>query len=115
MSECNATSYKPTPEATKDRKIQLSAINTHNMTNRNRIEFAQYYKNAYKLAADGETRNYTNSQYLLKATAYLIKDGKVYLSNSVYVCLKDIAAKDNATGINNIWDTTPAPTTPAGD
>lgn len=109
------TTNKVGSSATKNRKIQLSPINTHNMTNRNRIEFAQYYKNAYTLAADGETKNYSNSQYLLKATAYLIKDGKVYLSNSVYVCLKGIAAKDNATGINNIWDTTPAPTTPAGD
>lgn len=104
------TTNKTGSDAKKNRQIQISKIDTENMTNRNRIEFAQYYKNAYTLATDGETKNYTNSQYLLKATAYLIKDGNVYLSNSVYVCLKGIAAKNLAIGENyNIWDNTTTP------
>ncbi|MDO4892572.1 MAG: InlB B-repeat-containing protein, partial [Eubacteriales bacterium] len=100
----NQTSYStPGTEGgtAKNRKIQLSAIDTANMTNRNRIEFSQYYKNVYN-----ETKkSYTNSRVLMKATAYLIKDSKVTLSNSIYVCLKDIAAKELATG-NDIWTVT---------
>ena len=100
----NKTSYStPGTEGgtAKNRKIQLSAIDTANMTNRNRIEFSQYYKNVYNEAKN----SYTNSRVLMKATAYLIKDGKVTLSNSIYVCLKDIAAKELATG-NDIWTVT---------
>ena len=99
-----AQSYKTANKeggTAKNRKIQLSAIDTANMTNRNRIEFSQYYKNVYNEAKN----SYTNSRVLMKATAYLIKDGKVTLSNSIYVCLKDIAAKELATG-NDIWTVT---------
>ena len=42
---------------------------------------------------------------MLKATAYLIKDGQVTLSNSVYVCLaaesEKVLAIDNGIVINN--------------
>ena len=107
----NASSYttknKEGSDATKNRKIQCSEINTANMTNRNRIEFSQYYKNNYSLT-DKEEKKYGNSNYLMKATAYLIKDGVVTLSNSIYICLKPEAAKDMAIGDNyNIWDITP--------
>ena len=100
-----AQSYKTANKeggTAKNRKIQLSAIDTANMTNRNRIEFSQYYKNVYNEAKN----SYTNSRVLMKATAYLIKDSKVTLSNSIYVCLKDIAAKELATGKNDIWTVT---------
>lgn len=101
------TQNKEGAAATKTRKIQCSEIDTANMTNRNRIEFSQYYKNAYSVTDNGDgttTVKYTNSNYLLKATAYLIKGDTVTLSNSVYICLKSEAAKDLAIGYN-IWDT----------
>lgn len=107
------TQNKEGSPATKTRSIQCSEINTANMTNRNRIEFSQYYKNAYKTVENGDgttTTKYTNSNYLMKATAYLIKDDTVTLSNSIYICLKSEAAKDLAIGDNYIWETTP--TTP---
>lgn len=104
------TQNKEGAAATKNRKIQCSEINTVNMTNRNRIEFSQYYKNAYSLTDNGDgtqTKKYTNSNYLLKATAYLIKGSEVTLSNSIYICLKTTASKNLAIGNNyNIWDTT---------
>ena len=96
---------------TKNRKIQCSEINTVNMTNRNRIEFSQYYRNNYTLTdnTDGtQTKKYGNSNYLMKATAYLIKGDEVTLSNSIYICLKSEAAKDLAIGDNNIWEITPS-------
>lgn len=107
------TQNKKDSPATKTRSIQCSEINTANMTNRNRIEFSQYYKNAYKTVENGDgttTTKYTNSNYLMKATAYLIKGDTVTLSNSIYICLKSEAAKDLAIGDNYIWETTP--TTP---
>ena len=89
-----STPNKNASDTVKTRSIQCSEIDTANLTNKNRIEFAQYYPNAYTLVA--ETRNYSYSTYLMKATAYLIKDGEVTLSNSVYICFKAEAAKDLA-------------------
>ena len=92
-----ATSYttqnKPDNGAVKTRSIQCSEIDTANMTNKNRIEFAQYYPNAYTLVQNGD-KNYTYSVYLMKATAYLVKGDDVTLSNSVYICFKTEAARE---------------------
>ena len=92
-----ATSYttqnKPGNGAVKTRSIQCSEIDTANMTNKNRIEFAQYYPNAYTPVQNGD-KNYTYSVYLMKATAYLVKGDDVTLSNSVYICFKTEAARE---------------------
>ena len=105
--KARATTYttqnKEDSPATKRRSIQCSEIDTENISNKNRIEFAQYYPNAYTLV-NGE-KNYTNSIYLMKATAYLVKGEDVTLSNSVYICFKTEAAKELAI----------PPTEPAGD
>lgn len=85
----------------KRRSYQLTAIPTDKLTNRNRIEFAKAYKNAYKVNAGGDITGYTNSTYLMKVTAYLkAPDGYVMLSNPVYICLTDIAARDYALAEN---------------
>ena len=77
------------------RSIQISEISTEKLTNRNRVEFFKGYRNTYK-EKDG-VKTYTNKTYIMKATAYLIDhDGNVTLSNSEYVCLTDIAAKNMA-------------------
>ena len=68
--------------------------------------YSKPYKNAYKVDGSGVITGYTNSTYLMKATAYLIKNGKVTLSNSVYICLKDESKKDYAIGYN-MTETTP--------
>ncbi len=81
----------------KTRNFQLSTISTSDITNRDRVEFAKAYKNAYRATGEG-TIQYTNSNQLMKATAYIVKDGKVTLSNSVYICLKAEAQKDLAVG-----------------
>ena len=82
-------------DSTKRRSIQISEISTEKLTNRNRVEFFKGYRNTYK-EKDG-VKTYTNKTYIMKATAYLIDpDGNVTLSNSEYVCLTDIAAKNMA-------------------
>ena len=78
----------------KRRSVQFCDIPNSDLTNHDRIVFSKYYQNAYT-ESDG-VRSYSNSPYLLKATAYLVKDGKVTLSNSIYVCYKTIAAQDDA-------------------
>lgn len=98
------TKNKDSSDATKVRRISCSEINTANMTTRNRIEFAQCYPNAYQLVSGEKT--YTNSNYLMKATAYLIKGDTVTLSNSMYICLKTEASKDFATAEG--WNITSA-------
>lgn len=82
----------------KRRTIQFCDIPTSDLTNRNRVEFGKYIKNAFTNTGteDDPVYTYTNSRYLLKATAYLVKDGQVTFSNSVYVCYKGIAAQDFA-------------------
>ena len=82
-------------DSSKRRSIQISEISTEKLTNRNRVEFSKGYRNTYK-EKDG-VKTYTNKTYIMKATAYLIDpDGNVTLSNSEYVCLTDIAAKNMA-------------------
>ena len=76
------------------RKLQVSDIPRSSLTNHDRVQYSKRYSNAYKII-DGE-KTYTNGSYLLKATAYLIKDNQVTLSNSVYVCLAAEAEKDLA-------------------
>lgn len=94
----NSGSYVYNPsKPNKTRNFQLSNISTSDITNRDRVEFAKAYKNAYKVVGE-DTIQYTNSNYLMKATAYIVKDGNVTLSNSLYICLKDEAGKDHAVG-----------------
>ena len=77
------------------RQIQLSNIPSGQLTNHDRVNFARSYPNEYITVAGSDAITYTNSQYLMKATAYIIKDGTVTLSNFKYICLKDIAAKNS--------------------
>ena len=112
----NAKSYSY--KSGKNRSIMISNIPTDNLTNMNRIEFGMPFTNAYTTTNDAETgeelsRTYTNSRYLMKATAFLRNKGEngvfdsddeiVFSSqNSVYVCLSDIAALENAVKVNNL-------------
>ena len=84
-----------TDEAPKNRSIQVNPIETSSLTNRSRIEYAKPYRNVYKTTASGE-KSYTNGAYIYKVSAYLIKGDTVILSNSVNVCLYDVATKDFA-------------------
>ena len=97
--------YNPS-KPTKTRSFQLNAISTANLTIKDRIVFGKAYKNAYKVDGSGAITGYTNSTYLMKVTAYLIKNegetSTVTLSNSVYICLKAEAAKEFAVGNNAI-------------
>ncbi|MBQ9247259.1 MAG: hypothetical protein IJ171_01575, partial [Ruminococcus sp.] len=97
--------YNPS-KPTKKRNFQLNPVYLENLTNHDRIVYSKPYKNAYKVDGSGVITGYTNSTYLMKATAYLIKNGKVTLSNSVYICLKDESKKDYAIGYN-MTETTP--------
>ena len=92
------TPNKSATDTEKTRSIQCSEIDTVNLSNKNRIEFAQYYRNAYTLDEGGE-KTYEYPNYLIKATAYLIKDGEVTLSNSVYICFKEEAANLFSLGV----------------
>lgn len=76
------------------RKLQVSDIPQTYLTNHDRVQYSKRYSNNYKIV--NEEKTYTNGRYLLKATAYLIKDGQVTLSNSVYVCLAEEAEKNLA-------------------
>ena len=73
------------------RKLQVSDIPRSYLTNHDRVQYSKRYSNNYKIV--NEEKTYTNGRYLLKATAYLIKDNQVTLSNSVYVCLAEEAKK----------------------
>lgn len=101
----------------KNRSIKISDIPTENLTNKNRVEFAMPFTNAYKVTSDPDTgeeisRNYTNSRYLMKVTAFLrdkgddgvfsLDDNFTFSQNSVYVCLRDIALKNNAVKVNDL-------------
>ncbi|MBR2280392.1 MAG: InlB B-repeat-containing protein [Ruminococcus sp.] len=94
--------YNPS-KPSKKRNFQLSNISTSSITNRDRVKFAKPYKNTYKVTGEGAIQ-YTNSTYLMKATAYIIKDGTVTLSNSIYICLKNEAGKDLAVGNMPVGD-----------
>lgn len=101
----------------KNRSIKISDIPTEKLTNKNRVEFAMPFTNAYKVTSDPDTgeeisRNYTNSRYLMKVTAFLRDKGDdgvfssddnfTFSQNSVYVCLRDIALKNNAVKVNDL-------------
>ena len=83
--------YVYDPVSMKTRKLQVSDIPQSSLTNHDRVQYSRRYSNNYKIV--NEEKAYTNARYLLKATAYLIKDGQVTLSNSVYVCLAAEAEK----------------------
>lgn len=89
-----ASQYAYGSDPTQTRKLQVSDIPQTNLTNHDRVQYSKRYSNNYKIVNEGKT--YTNGRYLLKATAYLIKDGQVTLSNSVYVCLAEEAEKNLA-------------------
>lgn len=79
----------------KRRSIQSVEIPIEYLTNKNRVEFGKAYKNAYT-ESDGK-KTYTNSTYLMKVWGYLIdENNEVTLSNPIYICLSDIAAKNLA-------------------
>ena len=101
LSKRSIYAYGDDPSQT--RKLQISDIPQSSLTNHDRVQYSKRYSNSYKLI-EGE-KTYTNGRYLLKATAYLIKDNQVTLSNSVYVCLaaesEKVLAIDNGIVINN--------------
>ena len=83
----------------KRRSIQVSTIPVENLTNKNRINFAKSFVNNYTEA--GETKTYKNANYVMKVTAYLMDKTNpeahdITLSNSVYVCLRQVSQKDLA-------------------
>lgn len=79
----------------KRRSISVNNIPNLSLTNKNRVEFAKPFTNNY--TESNGTKTYKNRNYVLKATAYLIdKDQNVTLSNSVYVCMRNIGSQDNA-------------------
>ena len=64
------------------------------LTNKNRVEYAKAFKNAYSEAK----HSYTNSTYIMKAYAFMIdSSGNVTLSDPVYICLNGIANVNLAT------------------
>lgn len=64
------------------------------LTNKNRVEYAKAFKNAYSEAK----HSYTNSTYIMKAYAFMIdSSGNVRLSDPVYICLNGIANVNLAT------------------
>lgn len=95
----NSSSYVYDPaKPDKMRNIQVRDIPQSSLTNRDRVQYGKVFQNAYK-DVNG-TKTYTNGRYLLKVTAYLVKDGQVTLSNSVYVCLAEESEKDLAINCN---------------
>lgn len=94
----NASSYVFNPsKPSKTRSIQLSEIPQSALTNKDRVQYGKSYRNTFKYV--NEEKTYINARYLLKATAYLIKDGEVTLSNSEYICLA--AEADKVLAIDN--------------
>ena len=90
-----------------NRNLLYSQIDVDNLTNKDRIQLGHCFPNNCVVSNgnDGsQTRDYSksNSRYLMKATAYMIKDNQVILSNSVYVCLKAESEKEWAVGFNLI-------------
>ena len=80
----------------KRRSLQFCDIPTTDLTNHNRVEFCKYYYNSFTQDDNGDPV-YSNANYLLKGTAYLVKDGTVTFSDSsVYFCYKNIAAMNSA-------------------
>ena len=100
LSGENVTQYSY--KTGKNRTIQFCDIPTSDLTNKNRVEFGKYIYNAFTATNNGTEAQpdyvytYKNCNYLLKATAYLVKDGTVTFSNPVYVCYKGIAAQNDA-------------------
>lgn len=91
----NSTTYVYNPDKpTKTRSLQISEIPQSALTNRDRVQYGKSYRNTYRVV--NEEKTYINARYLLKATAYLVRDGEVTLSNSVYICLAVEADKDLA-------------------
>lgn len=91
----NAKTYSYNPaDPSKKRNLQISEIPQSSLTNHDRVQYAKSYRNTYKFV--NEEKTYINARYLLKATAYLVKDNQVTLSNSVYVCLAAEADKNLA-------------------
>lgn len=91
----NAKSYVYNPDKpTKTRNLQISEIPQSALTDHDRVQYGKSYRNTYKVV--NEEKTYINARYLLKATAYLVKNGEVTLSNSVYICLAAEADKNLA-------------------
>lgn len=91
----NAKSYVYHPaKSNETRNLQISEIPQSALTNHDRVQYGKSYRNTYKVV--NEEKTYINARYLLKATAYLVKDGEVTLSNSVYICLAAEADKNLA-------------------
>ncbi len=92
----NKSSYTFSPEAggTVKRNLMKGVIPNAKLTNKNRVEYAKAFKNAYSEAK----HSYTNSTYIMKAYAFMIdSSGNVTLSDPVYICLNGIANVDLAT------------------
>ncbi|MBK6088496.1 InlB B-repeat-containing protein [Ruminococcus difficilis] len=104
------TTNKTDSSTIKSRSLLYSPIDTTNLTNKDRIELAHCFPNNCTIVGEGENevRDYSNSnaRYLMKATAYMIKDGQVTLSNSIYVCLKTESEKNLAAGFDQIENIT---------
>lgn len=91
----NSSTYVYNPDKpTKTRNLQICDIPQSALTKRDRVQYGKSYRNTYKYVNSEKT--YINARYLLKATAYLVKDGEVTLSNSVYICLAAEADKELA-------------------
>jgi hypothetical protein len=91
----NSKSYNYNPaNPSQTRSLQISDIPQSSLTNHDRVQYGKTYRNTYKYV--NEEKTYINARYLLKATAYLVKDNEVTLSNSVYVCLAAEAEKNLA-------------------
>ncbi len=89
-----ASKYAYGSDSAQTRKLQVSDIPQSVLTNRDRVQYSRSYKNGFKI--ENGKKSFTNGAYLLKATAYIVKDNNVTLSNSVYVCLLSEAEKDLA-------------------
>ena len=98
----NASAYEY--KSGKSRSIQITDIPTSELTNKNRVEFGKAYVNNYTVDGSGN-KTYKNARYLVKITAYLRdkgandvfdEDDNIKFSNSVYICLSDIAVQELA-------------------
>lgn len=105
----------------KTRSIITTNIPTQKLTNKNRVEFGQAFKNTYKTTKDGEgndVKTYLNGRYLLKVTAFIRNKGNdgvfdtagsgsyddefIFSQNPVYVCLSDVCARDLAASVEGM-------------